>query len=164
MVKCRNIGAPFRSDILDRDTLFQNCVKEKKRLEKIFDKTFLRFVLVGVINTLFGTTIMFVFYNLFHFSYWISSAANYICGSILSYFLNKYFTFKNKSKDAKTFIKFVINITICYLLSYGTAKPLAAMILSSTTPVIQENGAMLTGMCLFVILNYCGQRFFAFKE
>ena len=64
----------------------------KKFLSKFLDKTFLRFVIVGVINTIFGTAIMFVFYNVFHLSYWISSASNYFFGSILSYFLNKHFT------------------------------------------------------------------------
>ena len=58
------------------------------------DPTVYRFILVGIVNTLFGTAIMFVFYNVFHLSYWISSASNYFFGSILSYFLNKSFTFR----------------------------------------------------------------------
>lgn len=41
------------------------------------DKTAFRFIIVGVINTIVGTGIMFVCYNVFHLSYWISSAANY---------------------------------------------------------------------------------------
>ena len=81
-------------------------------------------VLVGVVNTLFGTAIMFVFYNVFHLSYWLSSASNYVFGSILSYFLNKYFTFQSKGSSGKTIGRFVINITICYLCAYGLAKPL----------------------------------------
>ena len=40
------------------------------------DGTVIRFIIVGVVNTLFGTAIMFVFYNVFHLSYWISSASN----------------------------------------------------------------------------------------
>ena len=32
------------------------------------DGTVIRFIIVGVINTLFGTAIMFVFYNVFHLS------------------------------------------------------------------------------------------------
>ena len=60
--------------------------------------------------------------------------------------------------------KFIINITICYLVAYGIAKPLVARVLSSQKVTVQENGAMLVGMILFVILNYLGQRFFAFKK
>ena len=49
----------------------------KDLLNKFFDRTFWKFILVGVANTIFGTGIMFVFYNVFHFSYWVSSASNY---------------------------------------------------------------------------------------
>ncbi len=133
-------------------------------IKKLFDKTFWKFILVGIVNTIFGTTIMFVAYNVFNFSYWISSAANYILGSILSYFLNKYFTFQNKSKNIKTIFKFIMNISVCYLIAYGLAKPGVKLLLSDASKSVQENGAMLVGMGLFVILNYCGQRFFAFRK
>ena len=133
-------------------------------IRKLFDITFWKFILVGIVNTLVGTAVMFGCYNLLHFSYWVSSAANYVVGSVVSYFLNKNFTFRNKSKDPMVLVRFVINITVCYLLAYGIAKPLVRRILSGSSVSIQENGAMLVGMCLFVGLNYLGQRFFAFRE
>ena len=136
----------------------------KDYAKKFLDITFLKFAIVGVANTIFGTAVMFVFYNVFHFSYWISSASNYILGSILSYFLNKYFTFKTKDKSFKSILRFVINITLCYFIAYGVAKPLVRIILVSATVSLQDNASMLVGMCLFVLLNYIGQRFFVFKE
>ena len=74
--------------------------KLKALARKLFDRTFLKFLLVGVINTLFGYGIMFGFYNLLGLDYWISSAANYFFGSTLSYFLNKHFTFRDTSRAA----------------------------------------------------------------
>ena len=133
-------------------------------IKKFLDITFLKFVLVGVINTIVGTVVMFLCYNAFHCSYWFSSAMNYVIGSIVSYFLNKYFNFQNKERGWKIVAKFIINITICYLAAYGLAKPLVAHVLSGQTVNIQENGGMLVGMVLFVILNYLGQRFFTFKK
>lgn len=133
-------------------------------ITKLLDKTFWKFILVGIINTLFGTTIMFIFYNIFHFGYWFSSASNYVLGSILSYFLNKNFTFKNKSRDIKVVLRFILNIIACYIVAYGLAKPLVKMILNGFSSTVQENIAMLSGMCLFVLLNYIGQRFFTFKN
>lgn len=124
----------------------------------------IKFLIVGVLNTIVGTAIMFIAYNKLHFNYWISSSLNYILASILSYFLNKYFTFKNKDKGFKPVVKFAINIMICYLVSYGIAKPLISLFLSDYTQTIRDNGAMLVGMCLFVISNYFGQRYFAFKN
>lgn len=136
----------------------------QKLLSIFYDKTFLRFVIVGVINTIFGATIMFVAYNVFHFGYWFSTFANYFLGSILSYFLNKYYTFKYKQRNLAVVVRFTLNIAICWLIAYGISKPLMMWILSSCAKNIQENVAMLVGMCLFVGLNYIGQRFFAFKK
>ncbi len=132
---------------------------------KLFtDKIFMKFVMVGIINTLVGTTIMFVFYNVFHLNYWISSASNYIIGSLVSYLLNKNFTFRFREKGYYSLLRFIINILTCYLLAYGIAKPIMHWILSDFNKTIQENISMLLGMCLFVVFNYLGQRFFAFRK
>jgi len=133
-------------------------------LRKFFDVKFWKFIGVGVINTLVGNGVMFLLYNVAHASYWLSSAANYIVGSIVSYFLNKHFTFKNKEKSAAVVMRFVINISACYLIAYGAAKPLAAKLLENSPQNIQENVAMLVGAVLFIGLNYIGQRFFTFRE
>lgn len=133
-------------------------------VKKFFDASFLRFVLVGIINTVVGTAIMFVFYNVFHFGYWFSSASNYVLASILSYFLNKYYTFRSKGDDWRSVLRFVLNISVCYLLAYGIAKPLMAWMMSGTAQTVQENVAMLTGMVLFVAFNYTGQKFFVFNH
>ena len=135
-----------------------------KRLRTLFDAMLWKFLLVGVINTLFGSAIMFVFYNVFHLSYWLSTASNYFFGSILSYFLNKYYTFRYKKRDWKVVARFAANICLCYLVSYGVAKPIVSALLSGFSVAVRENGAMLCGMCIFVALNYLGQRFFAFRS
>lgn len=135
-----------------------------KKIQQLLDVTFWKFVLVGIINTLVGTTVMFVAYNALHLSYWISSASNYIIGSIVSYFLNKYFTFQNNEKSAKQVAMFIINITICYLLAYGLAKPIVSWILSYQSKSVQDNLSMLVGMGAFVVFNYLGQRLFVFNK
>ncbi|MBU3142780.1 GtrA family protein [Clostridium sp. CF012] len=132
----------------------------------LFDIKFLKFVLVGIINTIFGTGIMFLLYNLASFGYWGSSTVSYILGSILSFFLNKNFTFRNKESTVKTALRFTVNIAVCYLVAYSISKPIVTMILSNTSlsKSIVEQVSMLLGMVLFTTLNYVGQRFFAFKE
>ena len=135
------------------------------RFIKLFtDHTFMKFAMVGVINTIVGTTMMFVFYNVFHFSYWVSSASNYIIGSIISYLLNKNFTFRFKEQKYWSLLRFVLNILTCYLLAYGIAKPVMHWILTGFSQTIQENVSMMLGMGLFVVFNYLGQRFFTFKK
>ena len=133
-------------------------------ISKLFDKTFWKFIIVGVINTAFGSGIMFLFYNLFHFDYWVSSASNYIFGSILSFFLNKHFTFQNRDKSSAPVFKFILNIAVCYLVAYGAARPLVFRLLSGYSQKVRDNVAMAIGMGLFVGMNYLGQRFFVFRS
>jgi putative flippase GtrA len=133
---------------------------------RLFDVKFLKFLLVGTINTIFGTGIMLLLYNLANFGYWRSSAVSYILASILSFFLNKSFTFRNKESIVKTAFRFTVNIAVCYLLAYSISKPIVTRILSNTSlsNSIVEQLSMVLGMVLFTMLNYIGQRFFAFKE
>lgn len=133
-------------------------------IKKLFDKTFLKYFIVGVINTVFGAAIMFIFYNCFHLSYWISSASNYFFGSVLGYFLNKYYTFHCKERNFGVVFRFTATIAVCFFVAYGIAKPLTRYLLSGVNVSVQENGAMLVGLCLFSALNYFGQRFFVFKN
>lgn len=127
------------------------------------DNTLFKFLIVGVFNTLVGCGTMFLLYNLAHCSYWVSSAANYIVGGIVSFFLNKYYTFGNKKWEWAQVWKFVLNVTVCYLLGYSLAKPITLRLLEGQAVRVQENVAMLVGMCLYTGLNYLGQRFFAFR-
>lgn len=140
-------------------------MKKKMQLIKIFyDKTFLKFIIAGIINTIIGAGVMFSLYNIFHCSYWVSSIMNYVVGSIVSFFLNKYFTFKSKSFSFKEVIYFIINIAVCFFIAYGAAKPFAMYLLSDYSVKVQENVAMFIGMVIFTLLNYLSQRFIVFKK
>lgn len=131
--------------------------------QTFIDKTTLKFLAVGVVNTLVGDGIMFLLYNLINCSYWFSSAANYVVGGIVSFFLNKYFTFQNHERSIKQVAKFIVNVAVCYLIAYGAAKPVVMWLLSGQPVKLQENVAMFVGMGLYTVLNYFGQRFFAFQ-
>lgn len=135
-----------------------------ENLKKIIDWITIKFLIVGVINTFIGSAVMFTFYNILHFSYWFSTASNYIVGSIVSYILNKYWTFQNKEKANETIIRFIFNITVCYFLAYGIAKPLVGWLMRAFTTSVRDNVSMITGMALFTVFNYFGQRFFTFKR
>ncbi len=130
----------------------------------LIDNTMWRFALVGVANTLFGTAVMFLCYNLLGLSYWWSSAMNYVLGSVLSFLLNKHFTFRSRRKSLREVILFTINIIVCYHLAYTIAKPLTISALSSCSVATQENIAMLAGALLFIALNYLGQRLVVFRK
>ena len=136
------------------------------QIRQLLNKEILTFLVVGVVNTLFGTAIMFVLYNVFGCSYWVSSFCDYFFGSILSYFLNKHFTFHYQDTDWRSIVKFALNIVVCYLIAYSLALPLTRHVLQDMhfSKAIVENIAMLVGTVLFMVINYIGQKFFAFRK
>lgn len=134
------------------------------KTEKLLDRTLLKFIFVGILNTLLGTAIMFGLYNLAGASYWLSTAANYVLVSIFSFVMNKKFTFRHEGQTVRSGLRFAVNIAICYFLAYGVAKPLVGLMLAGGSLVMRENAAMAAGMCLFTGMNYVGQRVFVFGE
>jgi len=129
-----------------------------------FDRKFFKFILVGMINTLVGSLIMFLLYNWAHLSYWVSSFCNYFFTSILSFFLNKYFTFSVKRWSVFIVVAFILTIAFSYLIAYGVSKPAMNFILQNNSLAIRENAALFTGMCLFTGINYLGQRLVVFRS
>lgn len=136
----------------------------KKKLLALFDAKLWKFLLVGILNTLVGNGLMFLLYNLVNLGYWPSTAISYFLASVMSYFLNRYFTFKYEGTGWMVVLRFALNIAVCYALAYGIAEPLMKWLLADAAQAFRENVAMLTGMCLFVGFNYLGQRFFAFRQ
>jgi putative flippase GtrA len=134
-------------------------------IEKLFvNKIFLKFIIVGIINTIVGSALIFILYNAAGMGYWLSSGISYILASILSFFLNKYFTFAVKKWSLFMVVAFVANIAICYVIAYGAAKPLMNYFLQNSSQRLRENAALFTGICLFTALNYMGQRFIVFRN
>ena len=144
-------------------------LKKEEKYKKITDHSVFRFALVGVLNTLIGTAVMFLCYRFLGFGYWLSSAMNYVIGSIFSYFANKYFTFQSNQRSLAEIVRFVLNISVCYLLAYGAAKPGTKWLLvrcfgEGMEKETVEQAAMLVGMGLFIVINYFGQRLFVFGK
>ena len=130
----------------------------------IFDFTLLKFGIVGVINTLAGSALIFTLYNAAGVGYWLSSSVSYILISILSFFLNKHFTFGVRQWSAFMVITFILTITFSYLVAYGASRPVMNLLLKNSALQIRENAALLMGMCLFTGLNYLGQRLIVFRK
>jgi putative flippase GtrA len=134
----------------------------KKIKALIFHKSMFKFMIAGCANALTGAAIMFGLYNLVGCGYWLSSASSYILASALSFFLNKRWTFENKTRSKITIFLFALNIAICYFIAYSIAKPIIYYLLGEFGQSVRDNTALFLGMCVFTILNYYGQRFFVF--
>lgn len=141
-------------------------IKELYEKNKDFIMEVIHFGMVGVINTLMGWVIMAVLYNLIHMNYWLSSGISYFIGSVFSYHANGKLTFKvdEEEKDKALPWRFAINIIICYLVAFSVAQPLVEKVLASQPAVIVDNVAMILGMCIFIVMNFFGQKLFVFRK
>lgn len=139
-------------------------IKELYIRDKDFIMEVIHFGIVGVANTLMGLGIMEVLYNLIHLNYYLSSGISYFIGSVFSYHANGKLTFKVENRDKWLPWRFAINIIVCYLVAFGVAKPIVRHLLSSQSIVIVENVAMLLGMCIFIVMNFFGQKLFVFRK
>lgn len=139
-------------------------LKELYAQYKDFIMEVIHFGLVGVMNTILGWVIMAGLYNLAHFNYWLSSGISYFVGSCYSYYMNSKVTFKVENKDKWLIWRFALNIIICYAIAYGVAKPTIKYFLASQSQVIVDNVAMILGMCLFIVMNFFGQKLFVFRK
>ena len=130
---------------------------------KLLDASIWKFLLVGVGNTLLSMIIMFALEGL---GYWPSTAIAYVAGAVMSFFLNRHFTFHSEETFGRSAVKFALNVAVCYLLAYGIAQPVMELIPQPVfVPAIWwERLTKLVGMGLYTVLNYFGQRFFAFQK
>lgn len=135
-----------------------------KKLLALIDAKLLKFLLVGVINTLVGDGLSFLLINVTDVGMWWGTAVPTALASVMSYFLNKRFTFKNTERGWLPALRFGLNIAVCYLLAYGIAIPLMQWALADANAALRNNIAKVAGMCLFTGSNYLGQRLFAFRE
>lgn len=91
----------------------------------MLNRIFSKFVLTGVVSTSFQF-LVFSFLSWWNISTLISSGLGYISGSIVSYIMNYFFTFKTNSNHIKTIIffyimvsmGFLINIILMYVIAY----------------------------------------------
>ena len=135
-----------------------------KKILALIDVKLLKFILVGLLNTAADAGLSFLLINLTDLNMWWCTAIPCALASVLSYFLNKHFTFKNTEKGLWPVVRFAVNIAACYGLAYGIAIPLMEWVLSAADPVLRDNLTKVAGMCLFAGFNYLGQRLFAFRE
>ncbi|WP_231514802.1 GtrA family protein [Oceanobacillus salinisoli] len=129
--------------------------------------SFIRFLLVGMINTFVGLSIMFILLNLFGWSYWSSTCTGISIGAVISYILNRSYTFNSKVSNLTGVLRFTAVILGCYLLSYSISflVTLQLVIPEGLVKIITvDHLSVLLGTALYTLSNYFGQRFFVFTN
>ena len=123
----------------------------------------IKFLMVGVLNTIIGASIMFVAYNLMGLSYWVSTSLNYIIAGIFSFFANKKFTFKSEGKTFQKIILFITTLVFCYFIAFYLSKQITFFI-DISNKKLKENISMLLGMVIYTVLNFILQKKVVFRK
>jgi putative flippase GtrA len=129
--------------------------------------SFVRFLLVGVVNTIVGLSSMYLFLHGFSFSYWVSTFLGNVIGACVSYILNRSFTFKSNAAVGTSMLRFAIVILICYFISYYLGEKIALLLFAKISffgTKYAQDAAVLFGTGIYTITNYLGQRLFVFKQ
>jgi putative flippase GtrA len=83
-------------------------------IKYFWKNTFVKFCLVGIINTIVGYSIIFILIYVFSLNYILSNTIGYIVGVTVSFTLNKYCNFKSQGSVNREFPAFLI----CFIISY----------------------------------------------
>ncbi|WP_445491895.1 GtrA family protein [Niallia sp. 03133] len=132
----------------------------------MFRHSFIKFLAIGVINTLIGLSITYTCLNILGLHYWASTFIGNLLGACVSYFLNKRFTFQSKAPFMGSSFRFAIVIILSYFAAYKIGLELVdeiVMLLALPTGYIEEI-AVLFGAGFYTILNYLGQKYIVFPE
>lgn len=126
--------------------------------------SFFRFLLVGVVNTFIGLSVIFIFMNVFELSYWVSTFTGNSIGAAVSFLLNRKFTFNSNTSLKKGGMRFVAVILVCYFLSFTLSKQMINWKLFElnflfTSP---KNASVVIGTIFYTMTNYTGQKYFVF--
>ena len=110
---------------------------------------------MGILNTLFGFLLIFSLMFL-GITATTSNAIGYFFGAILSYYLNKKYTFKSTTNSKSEAVKFFTVLFISYLLNFITLQ----WLLTFMNPYY----AQLISAIVYTLSSFILAKFFVFKK
>ena len=136
-------------------------------LPSALNRPFFRFLLVGVFNTIVGLSVIAILLNVVQANYWVATFVGNGVGALVSYMLNKRFTFRSNASVFGSLWKFFAVTLVCYGLSYGAGLVFSRMI-AAAVPAIPasyvEDIAALLGTGLYTVSNFLGHKYFTFRS
>jgi len=144
------------------------------KIKKMVDRTLLYYMIVGVLNFIFCTGIMFMLYNMCDLSEHIAPIVNYVLGSLIWFVACRYLLFRGSETTWQSVIRFTVEVVVCYVFSYYICAPLMSRWLLNYGRIrdlfafggrdkIVGNFEMTVGAIVYAVINYFGQRYFVFS-
>jgi putative flippase GtrA len=119
---------------------------------------FARYVAVGVLNTAIGYALIFAFMYAAGLSPKVSNVLGYAFGLVVSYGLNRVYTFHSRNAKAPEFVRFLLIFAIAFGANF------AALALFLQMPQIPVPLSQLAAGGVYVVTSYVLSRRFVFRE
>ncbi|MGE7614039.1 GtrA family protein [Paenibacillus sp. NPDC101420] len=130
--------------------------------EKYYE--FVKYLGVGVINTIIGLSAVLILFNIFNFNYWFATALGNLIGIIVSFFLNKRYTFKYNGNSGSSFPKFFLVSLISYIIAYSLGAFISDYMERMIDNIVLVNNLIiLFSSGLYTILGFIGHKKITFK-
>jgi putative flippase GtrA len=120
--------------------------------------TFLRYLAVGTLNTCVGLGTIYIALYWLNLSDPLANLTGYSVGILLSFALNKFWTFSATGAAGTQFIKFFLVNGAAYMINLATVMS-CIKILGANHYVAQA-----VGVVPYTIIGYLGSRYFAFRS
>ncbi len=134
-----------------------NKFKNNQRIYN-FTKQFIKFIVVGILNSLLTYLTFKILTALFLVNDIISIITGYIVGVINSFIFNKIWTFKSKLMSIKEAAFFIIIFFISLLLKIIVYKLLKEKFL------LQKDIAFFIGMAVYTSINFLLNKYITFRK
>lgn len=122
-----------------------------------FDMTIVRFLLVGVINTLVGLGTIYSAMYFLGMGVVFANALGYSIGIVVSFSLNKTWTFGSRDRIVSTFPRYLLVLAVAY------AANLATVLFVHARFDINAYLAQAMGVLPYTTIGFLGSRYFAFR-
>lgn len=120
-------------------------------------KQLLRYIVVGVLNTLLGYSIIFACMYLLVMTPEASNVAGYAVGLVISYVLNRHYTFNSLQKRRKEIVRFVTVFVVAYALNF------AALLILIYQLGLHKGASQVVAGIVYVVASFLMNKYYVFK-
>ena len=120
--------------------------------------TLIRYLLVGVVNTLVGLGTIYLAMYFLQMNLAYSNAFGYAVGIMVSFILNKKWTFDNQDHVGYSFLRYLLVLFVAYVVN------LATVLFADSHFDLNPYLSQALGIIPYTTIGFLGSRYFAFRE
>lgn len=124
----------------------------------LLDLSSVRFLIVGLANTSVGLLIIYLGKWLMGLDDIAANMVGYSCGLILSFVLNKRWSFRYSGSSGPALFRFFLVILVAYLLNLGLT------LVAINSLGINSYFAQALGVVPYTVITYFGSRYYVFPD